>query len=135
MLMISASIVRKRRGGSEWTIYNRPHVPLWEAVFMRPPIFIIYVVVLCAASPAAQGKRLWVLRAPGEMVEYDPSTFAAQQTVKVPAEAVASPSNLSINHLGQMLFAPPIALPLADGDLAAERMGWVWDGRTATTLG
>src|SRR5260370_18095029 len=101
---------------------------------MRKLISTLCVVLLSAVSLAAQGKRLWVLRAPGEMVEYDPSTFAARQTVNVPAEAAASPSNFSVNHLGQMLFAPPISLPLADGDLAAERKVWLWDGRAATSL-
>jgi hypothetical protein len=101
---------------------------------MRKLIPAVCVVLLSAVSLSAQGKRLWVLRAPGEMVEYNSSTFAAKQTVKVPADAVASPQNLSVNHLGQMLFAPPIALPLAEGDLAAERKVWFWDGHTATTL-
>src|SRR5258708_14414636 len=101
---------------------------------MRKLISTLCVVLLSAVSLAAQGKRLWVLRAAGEMVEYDPSTFAARQTVKVPAEAAASPSNFAVNHLGQMLFAPPISLPLADGDLAAERKVWLWDGRAATSL-
>ena len=82
----------------------------------------------------AQSKSIWVLRAPGEMVEYDSATFAVKQTVKVPAEAVASPLDFSVNHLGQMLFATSVALPLAEGDLAAERKVWLWDGHTATTL-
>jgi hypothetical protein len=101
---------------------------------MRKLIPTLCVVVLLAASVAAQGKRLWALRAPGEMVEYDSATFAAKQTVKVPAEAVASPQALSINHLGQMLYASPVSLPLAEEDLSAERKVWFWDGRTATTL-
>ena len=92
------------------------------------------IVLLLAASLAAQSKRLWVLRAPGEAVEYDSATFAEKQTVKVPAEAVESPQNFSVNHLGQMLFAAPLSLPLAVGDLAAERKVWFWDGRTATAL-
>jgi hypothetical protein len=91
-------------------------------------------VFLLAVSMTAQSKRIWVLRAPGEMVEYDSATFAVKRTVKVPAEAVASPLDFSVNHLGQMLFAPSVALPLAEGDLAAERKVWLWDGRTATTL-
>ena len=33
-----------------------------------------------------------------------------------------------------MLFAASVSLPLPDGDLAAERKVWFWDGRTATTL-
>src|SRR5260370_5608989 len=101
---------------------------------MRKLISTLCVVLPSAVSVAAQGKRFGVLRAPGEMGEYDPSTFAARQTVKVPAEAAASPSNFAVNHLGQMLFAPPISLPLADGDLAAERKVWLWDGRAATSL-
>ena len=101
---------------------------------MRRFILSICVVACLAASLTAQNKRLWVLRMPGEMAEYDAATFAARQTVKVPAEAVASPRDLSVNHLGQMLFASPVALPLAEGDFAAERKVWLWDGRTATTL-
>jgi len=101
---------------------------------MRNLIPILCVVLLSALSLPAQGKRLWVLRAPGEIVEYNSSTFAAKQTVKVPADAVSSPSNFSVNHLGQMLFAPSVSLPLADGDLTAERKVWFGDGHTASTL-
>src|SRR5260370_30753527 len=104
------------------------------AIVMRKLIPALCVVLLSAVSLAVQAKRLWVLRAPGEMVEYDSATFATRQTVKVPAEAVASPQNLSVNRLGQMLFAPPVALPLAEGYLAAERKVWLWVGHTATTL-
>ncbi|MGA8835556.1 MAG: hypothetical protein WCF74_01535 [Candidatus Sulfotelmatobacter sp.] len=74
------------------------------------------------------------MRAPGEAVEYDSATFGEKQTVKIPPEAVASPLRLSINHLGQMLFAPLAVLPLADSDLSAERKIWFWNGRTASTL-
>jgi hypothetical protein len=91
-------------------------------------------VLLLATSLAAQSKRLWVVRAPGQAVEYDPATFAEKQTVKIPAEALESPQNFSVNHLGQMLFAEPISLPLGDGDLAAERKVWFWDGHALATL-
>jgi hypothetical protein len=101
---------------------------------MRKLIPTLCVVLLFAVSLAAQGKRLWVLRAPGEAVEYDAATFAARQTVKVPAETLGSPQNFQVNHLGQMLFASPVSLPLAEGDLAAERRVWFRDGHTATTL-
>ena len=77
---------------------------------MRKLIPTFSVVFLFPASLTAQSKRLWVLRAPGEMVEYDPATFAEKQTVKIPAEAVASPQSFSVNHLGQMLFAAPVIL-------------------------
>jgi hypothetical protein len=92
------------------------------------------VVLLLTASLGAQSKRLWVLRAPGEAVEYDPATFSAKQTVKVPAEAVASPQTFAVNHLGQMLFAALVSVPLAEGDFAAERKVWLWDGHAASSL-
>ena len=57
-------------------------------------------LLLLTASSLAQGKRLWVLRSPGEMVEYDPATFAAKQTVKVPAEAMKSPESVRVNRAG-----------------------------------
>jgi hypothetical protein len=101
---------------------------------MRRLISTLCVVLLFAASLAAQNKRLFVLRAPGEAVEYDSTTFVAKATVKIPPEAVGSPQSFSVNHLGQMLFAPSVALPLAEGDLAAERKVWFWDGHTATTF-
>jgi len=68
-------------------------------------------LLLLVAPLLGQGKRLWVLRAPGEMVEYDPATFAVKQTVKVPAEAVENPLGLSVNHQGQILFVPIVSLP------------------------
>ncbi len=101
---------------------------------MRKLIPALCVVLVLAASLAAQSQRLWVLRPPGEMVEYDPATFSAKQTVKVPAEAVSSPQNVSVNHLGQMLFAASVSLPLTEGDLATEQKVWIWDGHAATTL-
>jgi hypothetical protein len=101
---------------------------------MRKLIPVLALVLVLAASLAAQSKRLWVLRPPGEMAEYDPATFAAKQTVKTPAEATSSPLSFSVNHLGQMLFAGPVSLPLMEGDLAAEQKVWFWDGHTATTL-
>jgi hypothetical protein len=101
---------------------------------MRKLIPLLSVVLVLAASLAAQSKRLWVQRPPGEVAEYDPATFAAKPVVKIPAEAVASPQSFSVNHLGQMLFAAPVSLPLTEDDQAAEQKVWFWDGHTATTL-
>ncbi len=95
---------------------------------------MLCVALLITPSLTGQSKRVWVLRAPGEAVEYDSATFAEKQKVKIPAEALASPQNFSINHLGQMLFAAPVSLPLPEGDLATERKVWLWDGRAASTL-
>jgi hypothetical protein len=96
-------------------------------------------LVLSAAPLFAQGKlvmekRLWVLRSPGEMVEYDPSTFAAKQTVKIPAEASPSPGSVAVNRLGQILFAPAVSLPLAESDTQSPHKLWFWNGRTATAI-
>jgi len=72
---------------------------------MRKLSQLVVAVLLLTAPLLAQGKRLWVLRSTGEMVEYDPATFAVKQTVKIPADAAQSPANVSVNRLGQMLFA------------------------------
>ena len=101
---------------------------------MRKLIPVLSVVLVLAASLVAQTNRLWVLRPPGEVAEYDPATFAAKQTVKILPEAVASPQSFTVNHLGQMLFAAPVSLPLTEEDLAAEQKIWFWDGHAATTL-
>jgi hypothetical protein len=105
-----------------------------QRMLLQRTILALCAIILLTASLAAQNKRLWVLRPSGEVAEYDKATFAAKQTVKVPAEAAASPQSFSVNHLGQMLFAAPASLPIAEGDLAAGRKVWFWDGHAATTL-
>lgn len=87
-----------------------------------------------AASLSAQGTRLWVLRATGEMVEYDPATFAAKQVVKLPPEAAKAPASVSVNKSGQILFVPGISLPLTEDDVSAAHKVWFWNGRAATTF-
>ena len=68
------------------------------------------------------------------MVEYDPATFAVKQTVKVPAEAMQSPGNISVSRFGEMLFAVPVTLPLSKEDAEAAHSVWLWNGHTATTI-
>jgi len=97
--------------------------------FLRIGVTLLFVLPVMG-----QGKRLWVLRAGGEMVEYDPATFAQKQTVKVPLEAVQLPQNVSVNQLGQILFAPTVSLPLGESDAEAAHKVWFWNGRTATTI-
>ena len=75
-----------------------------------------------------------MLRGPGEAVEYDLASWAQKQIVKVPSEAVASPSRFSVSFFGQMLFAPLAALPLAEDDVAAGKKVWLWDGQTGRIL-
>ncbi len=91
-------------------------------------------VLLLAGSLFGQAKRLWVLRSPGEIVEYDPTTFTTKQTVKVPAEAVKSPGNLQVNRLGQMLFVTALPVPLSEDDVASPHKVWIWNGHAATTI-
>ncbi|HEY6372068.1 MAG TPA: hypothetical protein VIX37_15945 [Candidatus Sulfotelmatobacter sp.] len=101
---------------------------------MRFALHLVCGLLLVTSTSVGQEKRLWVLRAPGEMAEYDPATFAAKQTVKVPAEALQSPENVSVNRLGQILFASEVSLPLTEDDAASVHKVWFWNGRTATTI-
>ena len=101
---------------------------------MRVAFQVVGGLLLLVSPLVGQGKRLWVLRSPGEMAEYDPATFAAKQTVKVPAEAVQSPEDVSVNQLGQILFETPASLPLSEEDAAAAHKIWFWNGHAATTI-
>ena len=98
-------------------------------------IFRIFAAVLSLAMPLfAQGKKLWVLQPTSEMLEYDPATFVIKQNVKLPPEALKSPAAISVNHSGQILFAPAASLPLSDEDIKASHKFWLWNGHTATTI-
>jgi hypothetical protein len=95
----------------------------------------VFCCFLCLTIPMlGQGNRLWVLSPAGEMKEYGPATFAAKQTVKVPAEAAQLPQNISVNHLGQILFVPSVSLPLSEEDVASAKKIWFWNGHEATTI-
>jgi len=107
---------------------------LKTTMILRRSLSTAAVLFMLAAPLFAQGKRLWVLRAPGEMAEYDPITFALKHTVKVPAEAVKSPAAVSVNRLGQILYAPVVTLPLTDQDVAAHYKVWIWDGHSVSTI-
>jgi hypothetical protein len=95
---------------------------------------LISGLLLLPFPMVAQSPRLWVLRAPGEMVEYDVKSFATKQTVKVPAEALKSPTSLQVNRLGQMLFAPALSLPLSEDDAEAPHQVWIWNGHAPATI-
>jgi hypothetical protein len=105
----------------------------------RGSSFVLLFVVLGAIPLMGQNERLWVLRAPGEMVEYDPATLtvkppAANPPVKVPAEAWKSPQGVSVNHQGQILFSPAVSLPLAETDADTPHRTWLWNGKAVTSL-
>jgi hypothetical protein len=95
---------------------------------------VVGIVVLSVAPLLGQGKRIWVLRSSGEMVEYDPATFAAKQTVKVPDDVAQMPGNVQVNRLGQVLFVPAVSLPLAESDVESPQKIWLWNGRAATAI-
>ncbi len=101
---------------------------------MRRFVWKVGVVLLLAAPLLAQGKRIWVLRAPGEMVEYDPATFGVKQTVKVPGGTAISPESFALNHAGQILFAPVESLPLSEPDGRAANKIWFWNGQAGNTI-
>ena len=103
-------------------------------VAMRTTFLGLSAVLLLALPLPAQEKRLWVLRAPDELVEYDLATFAAKLPVKVPAEALKAPQSLAVNHLGQVLFTPTVSLPLADSDVDSPHKVWLWNGHAASTI-
>lgn len=101
---------------------------------MRIASRMICGLLLLTSPLLGPGKRLWVLRSPGEMAEYDPATFAAKQTVKVPPEAVQSPEDISVNGLGQILFVTPTPLPLSEDDAKSAHKVWFWNGHSAATI-
>src|ERR1700722_1742501 len=101
---------------------------------LRNTIATLSIILALATLLPAQQRRLWVLRPSGEMAEYDPVTFAPKSIIKVPADVLTSPQGLSINRLGQMLFAPSVSLPLAEDDLPAGKTVWLSNGHTVTTL-
>jgi len=101
---------------------------------MRRAFPILFGLILIALPLVAQTKRLWVLRSTGEMVEYDSATFGSKQTVKMPVEAGRAPAGVDVNHVGQILFAPTVSLPLSEGDVAAPHKVWIWNGQAAASI-
>jgi len=95
---------------------------------------LIVALVFLSGPMVGQGKRLWILRSPGEMAEYDPATFAAKATVKVPSEVLNSPTNLDVNSAGQMLFASSVSLPVSEEDVIKPHKVWFWNGHEASFM-
>lgn len=93
------------------------------------------VAALClTASASAQGQlRLWVLQSPDRLVEYDVATFQQRASVSVPPSIVKHSEHLKVGRGGQLLFALPRDLQLADAPELSGRV-WFWDGRQARTL-
>lgn len=89
-----------------------------------------------AVSTVAQAPApvsIWVVRAPGEIVEYDPATFEARRTLPVPPRVVEHPEYLRVNGRGQLLFSTPPGVEFGGGDIVStSRRVWAWDGRRAS---
>jgi len=96
---------------------------------MWPPA-VASVLVLLAPLLNAQSKRLWALKEPDQIVEYDAVTFAPKQAVKVPPAVLKPPHALQINHRGQVLLAPTPSEPEA----GPETELWFWNGQSSTML-
>ena len=101
---------------------------------MQKKVGYVIALLLMSTPLFAQTKRLWVLQSSGEMVEYDPTTFAPKQRVKLPPEALKSPSNISNNRQGQILFASTISLPLSESDATDPHKIWIWNGHTVASI-
>ncbi len=93
-----------------------------------------FLGVLTMVRAEQIAKRLWVLREPDEVVEYDPATFAPKQTVKVPPQALRNPESFTVSSDGQMLFDPnPGGSENAAPGSAGDRL-WLWNGQAAAFL-
>ncbi len=79
-------------------------------------------------------KRLWVLQAPNEMVEYDPATFSPRNTVEVPPEALDHPEWLSVSTGGRILFDPDPSRLAYSGPASTADGVWLWNGEEAELL-
>ena len=101
---------------------------------MQKKVGYVIALLLMSTPLFAQTKRLWVLQSSGEMVEYNPTTFAPKQHVKLSPEALKSPSSISINRQGQILFAPTVSLPLSEADATDPHKIWIWNGHAATSI-
>lgn len=67
-------------------------------------------------------------------MEYDPATFSAKESTKVPEDVLKAARILQVNHSGQMLFAPNTDDPSPDVGKSGDRF-WFWDGHSAAMLG
>jgi hypothetical protein len=102
-------------------------------ILLIPSCWLLACLIWPAAPQSA--RRLWVLREPDEIVEYDAVSFAPKGRIRVPSAAIQNPERLSINGRGQMLFVPGTT-----GDEDDFRPGsapnrvWFWNGRTSVQL-
>lgn len=100
-------------------------------IFWRAGLLVLAMAVSTVAQAPAPAS-IWVVRAPGEIVEHDPATFDTRRTLSVPARVVEHPEYLRVNGRGQLLFSTPTGVEFGGGDLVgSSRRVWAWDGRQA----
>jgi len=92
------------------------------------------LILVLSLRLQAQTSRLWVLEAPGSVVEYDPITFAKKRSRSVSEEVLKTPHVLQINHQGQMLYAPNPEDPSPDVG-KGQTTFWFWNDESAARLG
>jgi len=95
---------------------------------------IVWLLGCLGSYGLGQSRRLWVLKEPDSIVEYDPATFAAKGTVKVPPDVLKTARILQINKKGQMLFAPNTDDPSPDVGKSGDKF-WYWDGQAESKIG
>src|ERR1700751_1079430 len=101
---------------------------------MKKALNLVLLIGCLSGYGLGQARRLWVLKEPDSIVEYDPSTFAAKGTGKGPPQALKAARILQINRKGQMLFAPNTDDPSPDVGKNGEKF-WYWDGQTESKIG
>jgi hypothetical protein len=101
---------------------------------MRNLLQFLLIAACLTAAAFGQARRVWVLKEPDSIVEYDPATFVVKQTQKVREDVLKAARILQINGKGQMLFAPNTDDPSPDVGKNGERF-WFWDGQATTMLG
>lgn len=101
---------------------------------MTKSLKLVLIVACLSAYATAQGRRLWVLKEPDSIVEYDPTTFASKGTGKVPPDVLKAARILQINRKGQMLFAPNTDDPSPDVGKNGDKF-WYWDGQSESRIG
>ncbi len=87
-------------------------------------------------SRTSPARRLWVVNDHREVVEYDPTNFAPQPSVKIPADAIPSDQHgirysLDINRKGQILVGPVThGNSIENGACTL----WLWNGQAGSYL-
>lgn len=106
----------------------------WALVAAVLPAELAHVAASGGQPEQQAARRLWVLRAPDSIIEYDAATLAATRTLTIPRRAFDAPGRLAVGSRGQMLLAPPENLGDGRSSGSTDAGPWIWDGRRARQL-